>query len=275
MSLVDEMGLSLTLSPGRCIWSNTATRHRPPVRRHGIHQVASRHTWWGHASRIGRVSEIASLYPLCRKSDISTLQRNRSGTVIPAIGTGIGRSQILYGPQRKCRSAFCAIAALSGAPPLPARLSAAAPLGSPSRTRRLLATASASLVRFEIASRSCCATSVVIPAEGVTRARAGSTPAAPQSGRYRLSFLSPVLDSTTGGRAVSDSPKAAAGQSPSERLERPPQHVAPRQRDRGEDRTDREVLPERRGQPGTPAAAPVPRGVGTCRDPIEGRSRPR
>jgi hypothetical protein len=33
------------------------------------------------------------------------------------------------------------------------------------------------------------------------------------------------------------------------RLERPPQHIAPRPRDRGSDRTDREVLPERRGQP--------------------------
>ena len=55
------------------------------------------------------------------------------------------------------------MAALSGAPPLPARLSAAAPLGLPSFTPRLLATASASFVRFEIASRSCCATSAMIP----------------------------------------------------------------------------------------------------------------
>lgn len=44
---------------------------------------------------------------------------------------------------------------LSGAPPLPARLSAVAPFGLPSFTPRLLATLSASLVRLEIASRSC------------------------------------------------------------------------------------------------------------------------
>ena len=51
--------------------------------------------------------------------------------------------------------------ALSGAPPLPAlpRLH----LGLPNRTPRLLATLSASLVRLEIASRSCCATSAMIP----------------------------------------------------------------------------------------------------------------
>ena len=61
------------------------------------------------------------------------------------------------------RSALRAMAAQSGAPPLPARLSAAAPLGLPSRTPRLLATASASLVRLEIASRSACATSAMIP----------------------------------------------------------------------------------------------------------------
>jgi hypothetical protein len=53
--------------------------------------------------------------------------------------------------------------ARSGAPPLPARLSAYAPLGLSNRTPRLMATASASLVRLEIASRSCCATSAVMP----------------------------------------------------------------------------------------------------------------
>ena len=53
---------------------------------------------------------------------------------------------------RACRSAFLAMAARSGAPPLPARLSAAAPFGLPSRTPRVLATLSASFVRFEIAS---------------------------------------------------------------------------------------------------------------------------
>ena len=42
-------------------------------------------------------------------------------------------------------------AARSGVPPLPARLSTAAPLGLPSFTPRLMATASASLVRLEIA----------------------------------------------------------------------------------------------------------------------------
>ena len=67
----------------------------------------------------------------------------------------------------------------SGAPPLPARLSAAAPLGLPSFTPWLRATASASFVRFEIVSRSACATSVMIPAEGIARARAGSTPQRP------------------------------------------------------------------------------------------------
>jgi hypothetical protein len=46
---------------------------------------------------------------------------------------------------------------------LPARLSAAAPLGLPSRTPRPLATASASLVRLEIASRSTWATSAMMP----------------------------------------------------------------------------------------------------------------
>ena len=56
-----------------------------------------------------------------------------------------------------------AMAARSGAPPFPARLSAAAPLGLPSFTPRLLATASASLVRLEIASRSGLATSAMIP----------------------------------------------------------------------------------------------------------------
>ena len=64
---------------------------------------------------------------------------------IPGVPTGLGP-----------------IAALSGA--TPARLGAAAPLGLPSRTPRLLATASASLVRLtEIASRSCCATSAMMP----------------------------------------------------------------------------------------------------------------
>ena len=58
---------------------------------------------------------------------------------------------------RACRSALRAMAARSGAPPLPARLRASAPLGLPSFTPRLLATLSASLVRREIASRSCCA----------------------------------------------------------------------------------------------------------------------
>ena len=62
-----------------------------------------------------------------------------------------------------CRSALRAIAARIGAPPLPARLSAAAPSGLPSRTPRLLATLSGSFVRLEIASRSACATSAVIP----------------------------------------------------------------------------------------------------------------
>jgi hypothetical protein len=46
----------------------------------------------------------------------------------------------------------------SDAPPFPARRSAAAPFGLPSLTPRAFATASASFVRFEIASRSCCAT---------------------------------------------------------------------------------------------------------------------
>ncbi len=41
--------------------------------------------------------------------------------------------------------------------------SAAAPLGWPSFTPRLLATLSASLVRLEIASRSCCDTSAMMP----------------------------------------------------------------------------------------------------------------
>ena len=45
-----------------------------------------------------------------------------------------------------------AMALRSGAPPLPARLSASAPLGLPSFTPRLLSTLSASLVRLEIAS---------------------------------------------------------------------------------------------------------------------------
>ena len=53
--------------------------------------------------------------------------------------------------------------ARSDAPPLPARRIAAMPLGLPSFTPRAFATASASLVRFEIASRSCCATRAMIP----------------------------------------------------------------------------------------------------------------
>ncbi len=61
------------------------------------------------------------------------------------------------------RSAFLAIASLSGCPPRPARLRAAAPLGLPRRTPRAFAAASASLVRREIASRSCCATSAMMP----------------------------------------------------------------------------------------------------------------
>jgi hypothetical protein len=47
--------------------------------------------------------------------------------------------------------------------PLPARLSAATPLGLPSFTPRLRAALSASRVRLEIASRSCCATSAMMP----------------------------------------------------------------------------------------------------------------
>ena len=46
---------------------------------------------------------------------------------------------------------------------LPSPLSAAAPLGLARRTPRLLATASASLVRREIASRSCSATRAMMP----------------------------------------------------------------------------------------------------------------
>ena len=58
----------------------------------------------------------------------------------------------------------------------PARLSAAAPFGLPSFTPRALAAASASLVRREIASRSCWATSAMIPtvrsfASGMSTAR--------------------------------------------------------------------------------------------------------
>ena len=61
-----------------------------------------------------------------------------------------------------CRSALRAMAARSGAPPLPGRLRASAPLGLPSFTPRFLATLSASLVRLEVASRSCCATSAMM-----------------------------------------------------------------------------------------------------------------
>lgn len=62
-----------------------------------------------------------------------------------------------------CASAFCATASLSAPPSSPARLSAAAPLGLPSFTPRALAAASASFVRREIASRSYCATSAMMP----------------------------------------------------------------------------------------------------------------
>ena len=65
----------------------------------------------------------------------------------------------------------------------------------------------------------------------------GLTRAAPRSWPDRLSCLSRVLASTMCKRAVSDSPKAAAGRgdggkalSPSDRLEHSPQHIAPRQR---------------------------------------------
>ena len=72
-------------------------------------------------------------------------------------------SAITGARSRAWSSALRAMAARSGAPLLPARRSAAAPLGLPSFTPRLLATLSASFLRREIASRSCCATSAMIP----------------------------------------------------------------------------------------------------------------
>lgn len=54
-------------------------------------------------------------------------------------------------------------AACGAFPPLPARLSAAAPVGSPNVAPRLLAAASASFVRRAVVSRSCCATSDMMP----------------------------------------------------------------------------------------------------------------
>gem|GEM_PF-6525963 len=60
------------------------------------------------------------------------------------------------------RSAFSATVARSASPPFPARLSAAAPFGLPSLTPRAFATASASFVRREIASRSAWATPLLL-----------------------------------------------------------------------------------------------------------------
>jgi hypothetical protein len=59
-------------------------------------------------------------------------------------------------------TAFAGTTALSAAPPLPARLRLAAPLGLPRFTPRALTTASASFVRREITSRSVCATSAMM-----------------------------------------------------------------------------------------------------------------
>ena len=73
-------------------------------------------------------------------------------------------------------SALAATLSRSARPPFPARLSAAAPLGLPSFTPRAFAAASASFVRREIASRSCWATSAMMPtvrslASGMSTAR--------------------------------------------------------------------------------------------------------
>ena len=103
----------------------------------------------------------------------------------PGAGFPAGRVSSTTGARsRACRSAIRAIAARSGAPPFPARLSAAAPLGLPRRTPRLLATLSASFVRLEIASRSCCATSAMMPT--VRSFASGRSTAANQSERKLL-----------------------------------------------------------------------------------------
>jgi Recombinase len=60
-------------------------------------------------------------------------------------------------------AAFTDTVARSATPPFPARRRLSAPFGFPSFTPRALATASASFVRREIASRSACATSAMIP----------------------------------------------------------------------------------------------------------------
>jgi hypothetical protein len=73
------------------------------------------------------------------------------------------RSAITGARSRAWASALAATVARGAAPPFPGRLSAAAPFGLPSFTPRALAAARTSRVRFEIASRSACATSAMIP----------------------------------------------------------------------------------------------------------------
>ena len=89
-------GFPVMHSPGRCILSgDTATVYRRLARQRGTPQGGPRYTRYGHASRIGRLSEIAfSLNLFCHKRDISTLRRSNRVPSYPQYRTGIARAQI-------------------------------------------------------------------------------------------------------------------------------------------------------------------------------------
>ena len=111
-------------------------------------------------------------------------------------------------------------AALSASPPFPARRRLSAPFGLPSFTPRALATAGASFVRPEIASRSACATSAMIPtvrsfASGMSTAtkRTPLSRRAKRNAAFRLSWSSLTITSVAPVTFARCSALASSGRS--------------------------------------------------------------